>query len=163
MLIVGDGRVGKTCLYRSMVGEVFQQDSPSTVGAMEETFEVAKAHVEAHAQSVAQSREPAPREAAPHEAAQQESAPEQSHSRWVRLHGEHRPGLYADALAQMEAMRRLEQPASAAEGVESLLISMQPKNRAPPSAFSPSGSVRASLLASASPGGSAGSAARWLG
>ena len=47
VFIVGAGRVGKTCLYRGMVGKHFQRDETSTVGADEGIFEVSDAHVEA--------------------------------------------------------------------------------------------------------------------
>ena len=50
VLIVGDGRVGKTSLYKSMVGEEFQMESPSTVGAVENIFEVLKSDIEAQEQ-----------------------------------------------------------------------------------------------------------------
>jgi hypothetical protein len=45
--IIGQGRVGKTCLYRGMVGKHFQRRGKSTVGANEDIFEVSDAHVEA--------------------------------------------------------------------------------------------------------------------
>ena len=48
--IIGQGRVGKTCLYRGMVGKDFQGEEKSTVGAEEGMFEVSDAHVEAQEQ-----------------------------------------------------------------------------------------------------------------
>ena len=50
VFIVGDGRVGKTSLYRGLVGDNFKKDETSTVGAKEETFKLTSAHVEAQAQ-----------------------------------------------------------------------------------------------------------------
>ena len=81
VFIVGEGRVGKTSLYRGMIGEGFQAEQPSTVGVQEEVFEVTNG-------------------GEVFEVAREE------HEQWRRFdRGEH-AGHYAEALARMEARER---------------------------------------------------------